>query len=229
MEPKQTATKSKPQPPKITTKIKYHPRPPPRPAPVDMRPPRGARGTTSRRDVVDVEENTPPKSEKTSPPRSVCLVSAVVKDHPDLATINVITKLLSVFAPTKGFFDAISQHGTPVKVLKSMIKDYGVSFPTIQEMYTVAQEAPDANVPSSSTGEQRRKISEPVRRVKRTRRYEGEAGSGRLDGQSSWPETEARTTGESSCRLFPRKEFCLTPQLSKAQSKLDAWRDEIRH
>ncbi len=83
-----------------------------------------------------------------------------MKDHPELVTINVITKLLSVFAPAKGFFDAVSQHGTPVKVLKSMIDDYGVNFSTIQEMYAVAQEAPDANMPSSSAGEYRRTTSQ---------------------------------------------------------------------
>ena len=70
-----------------------------------MRPPKGARGAI-RKDkswrsdvVIDVEEVALPKVEEISPPRSVCVVSEIVKDHPDQATINVITKLLNVFAP----------------------------------------------------------------------------------------------------------------------------------
>ncbi len=52
--------------------------------------------------MVDVEKVTIPKVEKITLPQPVCIVGKIVKDHPDQATANVITKLLSVFAPAKG-------------------------------------------------------------------------------------------------------------------------------
>ena len=100
-----------------------------------------------------------------------CVVVQIVNAHPDQATINVISKLLNVFAPAKGFFEMMSTHGTPDRILMSMIDDHGVNFSTVEDMY--AQEAPaGANMPSSTAGEHRRATSEPTRRVKRTRRYE---------------------------------------------------------